>query len=116
MKKKRQRLIYLKSIDEIPESFASREEEAEVWDTHSLVDIWDQLEEVKFKIGGELKAKLEARQRDREQNVIRLDAEQADAARKIARRKKKDYQLLVKQWIDESITREQQAERRRKAS
>jgi len=115
MKKKRQRMIYLKSVDEIPESFASYEEEAEFWDTHSPIYIWDQLEEVEFKVGGELKARVDARRRAREQNLIRLDAKQAEAVKKIARRKKKDYQLLIRQWIDESIKREQ-AERKRKVS
>jgi len=115
MTKKRQRMIYLKSVDEIPDTFVSREEEAEFWDTHSVADIWDQLEEVEFKVGGELKAKGEARRREREQNLIRLDAKQAEAVKKIARRKKKDYQLLIKHWIDEGIERER-AERKRKVS
>jgi hypothetical protein len=106
---------YLKSVDEIPDTFASYEEEAEFWDTHSLAKIWDQLEEVEFTIGGELKARVDARQREREQNLIRLDAKQADAARKIARRKKRDYQILIKQWIDEGIEREG-VQRKRKVS
>jgi hypothetical protein len=115
MKKKRRRLKYLKSVDEIPESFASREEEAEFWDTHSLVDIWDQLEEVEFTIGRELIERVDARRRARAKNSIQLDTQQAEAARKIARRKKMDYQSLIKQWIDESIQREQ-TERKRKVS
>lgn len=40
---------YLKSLDEIPR-FKSEREEAEFWATHSLADIWDQLDPVGIEL------------------------------------------------------------------
>ena len=34
----------------IPEQFATVDEAAEFWDTHSLADYWDFTEEVDFKV------------------------------------------------------------------
>lgn len=39
-----------KKIDPIPESFASLEEAAEFWDTHSVTDYWDEMEEVEIEV------------------------------------------------------------------
>lgn len=39
-----------KKIDPIPESFASLEEAAEFWDTHSVADYWDEMEEVEIEV------------------------------------------------------------------
>lgn len=37
-------------IDPIPDDFASIEEAAEFWDTHSLADYWDQTAEVEIEV------------------------------------------------------------------
>lgn len=37
-------------IDPIPESFATIEEAAKFWDTHSIADYWDEMTEVDFEI------------------------------------------------------------------
>lgn len=39
-----------KKVDPIPESFASLEEAAAFWDTHSVADYWDEMEEVDIEI------------------------------------------------------------------
>ena len=63
--------------DPIPESFASDEEAAEFWDTHSVADYWDQTREVKgvkidlvrrhFRVDAKLARKIDqiARRRGR---------------------------------------------------
>lgn len=39
------RLLKITSLDQIPTSFATEDEEANFWDTHSISDeLWDQLE------------------------------------------------------------------------
>ena len=43
------RMRYLKSLDEIPH-FKNEAEEAEFWATHSLADLWDQLEPVEIEV------------------------------------------------------------------
>ncbi len=43
------RMRYLKSLDQIPH-FKSESEEAEFWATHSLMDLWDQLEPVELEV------------------------------------------------------------------
>lgn len=110
--KKKQRIIYLKSVGEIPE-FKNEREAAEFWDSHSPIKIWDQLEEADIEIGGELKKRLEARWRERQGRLIELDAEQVNEVKHIARRKKVDHRTLIKTWIEEGISREQQHKVRR---
>lgn len=49
------KLIKLTSVEQIPSSFASEEEEATFWDTHSISDeLWEQLEPAEplfFEVG-----------------------------------------------------------------
>jgi hypothetical protein len=104
--KKKRRITYLKSVDEIP-AFKNEREAAEFWDTHSPIHIWDQLEEAPIEIGAELKKRLEARRPARRAQIIELDVEQMRAVDHIARRKKMDHRTLIKTWIAEGIAREQ---------
>jgi hypothetical protein len=56
----KQKLIYVKSIEEIPD-FKSDDEIAEWYQTHSTVLIQDQLEGLPAAIGGKLRRRVTAR-------------------------------------------------------
>jgi predicted DNA binding CopG/RHH family protein len=88
--------------------FRSDEEAAEYFETHSIADIWDKLQEVKAP---KLSKKLEKAIRDRHAAAkspisIRLDAEQIAATKKIAAVKSVGYQTQLRMWIAEGIRRE----------
>jgi len=56
----RRRLVYVKSLTEIPD-FKSEDEVAAWYRTHSTVLIQDQLESLPARVGGKLRARLVAR-------------------------------------------------------
>jgi predicted DNA binding CopG/RHH family protein len=101
---------YLKSLDEIPH-FRSEAEEADFWSTHSLADIWDQLEPVEIEVSpGARRITL---QRSRKRPVtLRLEERQVAQAKQLARKKSLSYQALMRSWISEGIAREEQLRRR----
>jgi predicted DNA binding CopG/RHH family protein len=101
---------YLKSLDEIPH-FRSEAEEADFWSTHSLADIWDQLEPVEIEVSpGARRITL---QRSRKRPVtLRLEERQVAQAKQLARKKSLSYQALMRSWIGEGIAREEQLRRR----
>jgi predicted DNA binding CopG/RHH family protein len=101
---------YLKSLDEIPH-FRSEAEEADFWSTHSLADIWDQLEPVEIEVSpGARRITL---QRSRKKPVtLRLEERQVAQAKQLARKKSLSYQALMRSWISEGIAREEQLRRR----
>ncbi len=104
------RMRYLKSLDEIPH-FTSEAEEAEFWATHSLTDLWDQLEPVEIEVLP--KARRITLRRSRKKPVtLRLEERQIAQAKQLARRKSLSYQALMRSWISEGIAREQQPRRR----
>lgn len=99
-----QKLRYLKSVDEIPQ-FASEEEEAQFWDTHSPLEILDQLEEVEIEVAGNLKERIEERLRERLLSLF-LKPEQIEEVKEIAKRKGIDYLALLQTWVGERIKSE----------
>jgi predicted DNA binding CopG/RHH family protein len=101
---------YLKSLAEIPH-FRSEAEEADFWSTHSLADIWDQLEPVEIEVSpGARRITL---QRSRKRPVtLRLEERQVAQAKQLARKKSLSYQALMRSWISEGIAREEQLRRR----
>jgi len=103
-KRRSKRLIHLKSVEQIPE-FHSLEEEAEFWDSHSPVEILDQLEPVKLELAEDLKKKIEERYRERLLSLC-LDSDQIRKAKQIAKKRGVGYLVLLKQWIQAGITRE----------
>jgi predicted DNA binding CopG/RHH family protein len=104
------RIRYLKSLDEIPH-FKNEAEEAHFWSTHSLADIWDQLEPVEIEVSP--RARRITSQRTRKKPVtLRLEEHQIARAKQLARRKSLSYQALMRSWISEGIIREAQARRR----
>jgi len=100
---RKKKIRELKSLKEIPE-FSNYEEEAKFWDTHSVSQIWEQLEPVELEIDAALIEKRLNRQ------LFKLEPSQVRAALNIAQRKKVDFLSLIKQWIDEGINRESETD------
>jgi predicted DNA binding CopG/RHH family protein len=95
---------YLKSLDEVP-AFKNEADEAEFWSTHSLAEIWDQLEPIEVKVSP--KARRVTLRRTRKKPVtLRLEQRQITPAKQLARAKSLSYQALMRSWISEGIARE----------
>jgi predicted DNA binding CopG/RHH family protein len=77
--------------------FKSLEEESDFWDTHSFVDFWDELEDVKGHFVDARPKKLVS---------IRFDPELITAAKRIARTKGLGYQTLLRMWAYEGLNKE----------
>ena len=73
--------------DLIPENFASIEEAAEFWETHSLADYWDVTKEVHFDVN--LKP--------------RIDEDILQKVKKIASQNGVSIETLINQWLKEKI-------------
>ena len=97
------RMRYLKSLDEIPR-FTNEAEEAEFWSTHSLADIWDQLEPVEFEVSP--KARRIVIRKRKKPVTLRLEQRQIALAKRLARERSLSYQALMRSWINEGIARE----------
>jgi hypothetical protein len=78
--------------DPIPE-FASREEEAEFWDTHSLADYWDEFKPVRVRFAKNLSEGI----------TIRLDPETLRQVRVLAKEKGIGPTVLIRMWIMERL-------------
>lgn len=96
-KSKSHRLIYLRSLEEIPE-FESPEEEAAFWDTHSPVEILDQLEPVTLELSPVLRRELEERLLS-----VCLSPSQIKRLMKIAKQEGVSCFTLVKRWIEAGL-------------
>ena len=103
----RRPLRYLKSLDEIPR-FKNEAEEAEFWGTHSLADIWDQLEPVEVKVSPTAR-RITLRRTRKKPVTLRLEEWQIALAKQLARAKSLSYQALMRSWISEGIVREEGA-------
>ncbi len=78
--------------------FKTLEEESEFWDTHSVMDYWDEMEPVEGPL-------IDARSPKRLVS-IRLDPSLIAAAKRIARTKGIGYQTLLRMWAYEGLARE----------
>jgi CopG antitoxin of type II toxin-antitoxin system len=76
----------------IPE-FASREEEAEFWDTHDLADYWDEFKPVQVTVAKKLAARIS----------IDLEPEDWKILRSMAREKGVSPITLAQTWIMEHL-------------
>jgi hypothetical protein len=76
----------------IPE-FASREEEAEFWDTHDLTDYWDEFKPVQVSVAKKLSARI----------TIDLDPEAWQKLLSVAREKGISPITLAQTWIMERL-------------
>lgn len=73
--------------------FASREEEAEFWDTHDMSDYWDELKPVKLKFAKNLSKGI----------TIRFDEETLEKLRHYAHQKGIGPTTLARMWILERL-------------
>jgi len=78
--------------DPVPE-FASREEEAEFWDTHSTADYEDEFKPVRARFAKNLSEGI----------TIRLDLETLSKVRSLAKEKGIGPTVLIRMWIMERL-------------
>jgi len=93
--------------------FGSDEEAARFFDTHSVADYWDQMEDVDEVI--ELAPRLVRRIQEGMKKrllALRLEEWQIRRAKEIARLKKVPYQALMREWITRGIRAETSKKRR----
>ncbi len=76
----------------IPE-FASREEEAEFWDTHDVTDYWDELKPVHVRFAQNLSEGI----------AVRLDQATLQKLRSLAKDKGMDPSVMARMWIMERL-------------
>jgi hypothetical protein len=95
----RSRMIYLRTVGEIPE-FATLEEEAAFWETHSPLEILDQLEPVRVQLSKGLQRRLGERLL-----VLCLSAPQIARVRELAHNKRVSSLELVRRWIEAGLQR-----------
>ena len=82
----------VKPREQLPQ-FASREEEAEFWDTHDLTDYWPDFKPVQARFARSLSEGI----------TIRLDPETLAELRKRAHARGIDPTTLVRMWIIEQL-------------
>jgi predicted DNA binding CopG/RHH family protein len=87
---------------------SSDEAAAEYFETHSVADVWNQLQEAKpLKLSKALTKTIRERHAAAKSPIsIRLGPDQIAAARKIAAAKSVGYQTQLRMWIAEGIRRE----------
>ena len=78
--------------------FASDQEEADFWDTHSFVDYMDDTTEVDVTF-------VDARPR-KEQISLRLDRETITRLKAVAHKRGIGYQTLIRMWVMERLNQE----------
>ena len=88
--------------------FASDNESANYFETHSVAELWNQLAEAKpVKPSTELAKSIREKHSVAKSPIsIRLVPEQIAAAKKIAAAKSVGYQTQLRMWIAEGIRRE----------
>lgn len=86
--------------------FKTLEEESEFWDTHSLADYWDEMEDVEGSL-------IDARP-PKKLVSIRFDAPLIAAAKRVARVKGVGYQTLIRMWAYEGLARDLRSRRSQK--
>lgn len=74
-------------------SFATRQEEAEFWDTHDMADYWDEFKPVKVRFAKNLSEGI----------TIRLDPGTLDELRTQAHQKGMGPTTLARMWILEHL-------------
>jgi hypothetical protein len=93
--------------------FKSDLEMARFFDTHSVADYWDQMEDVDevFVLAPALARRIRERMKKRLMS-LRLEEWQIRRAREIARQKKIPYQALMREWITRGIRADSAKSRR----
>lgn len=91
--------------------FATEQEEAEFWSTHSTTPYWEDAEEVppeEIVIDPDLRSRILQRAREKQLISLRLEKRQIEQAKRIAVKKAIPYQVLIRSWIEEGIQNELQ--------
>ena len=83
-----------RALSRIPE-FATRQEEAEFWDTHDFTDYWDELEPVEVKFSDDLSSCI----------TIPLDSNSLTEVFNLADKKGVSPASLIRSWILERLNR-----------
>jgi predicted DNA binding CopG/RHH family protein len=92
--------------EKIPK-FKTDKEEAEFWDTHSAVDLLDELLEVEEPIELSDRLREEIRRKSKRTKIsLRVNPEHIKLAKILARSKGIPYQTLVQMWIVDGLKRE----------
>ncbi len=94
---RRPRMIYLRTVEEIPD-FESLEEEAAFWETHSPIEILDQLEPVRVQLSKGLQRRLGERLL-----ALCLSAPQLARVRELAHKKRVSSLELIRRWIEAGL-------------
>jgi hypothetical protein len=81
-----------KKVEAIPSSFASIEEAAEFWNSHSVADYWDETREIEG-----VKINLIRRH-------VHIDADLARKIHNVARRRGVSAETLVNLWLQEKTS------------
>jgi hypothetical protein len=81
------------SMDTRIPDFGSREEEAEIWDTHDVTDYRDELRPVRVRFSPNLSAGM----------TVRLDPADREALGRIAAERGVGPSTLVRMWIKERL-------------
>jgi predicted DNA binding CopG/RHH family protein len=82
-------------------AFASREEEAEFWDTHSTADYEDEFKPVKVRVAKNLSHGM----------TIRLDPDTLREVRELAQEKGMGPTTLIRMWVMERLQEVKSARR-----
>lgn len=82
--------------------FKNFEEEAEFWDTHSVADFLDELEEVELKVKGPLKHAF----------LVSMDGKSLTELLAVAKSKNTDFITLAQTWIMERLAQEREKSNR----
>lgn len=77
----------------MPDRFASREEEAEFWDTHDIAGYWHELKPVKLKLSDNLAHEV----------IIRFDSDTFKKVCKTASNRGVTPIALIRQWVVERL-------------
>lgn len=79
--------------DPMPDKFASREEEAEFWDTHDIADYWHELKPVELKFSENLAHGV----------VVRFSSDTLTKVYETAREQGITMDALIQKWVVERL-------------
>ena len=79
--------------DPMPDKFASREEEAEFWDTHDIADYWHELKPVELKFSEDLAHGV----------VVRFESDTLTKVYDTAREQGITMDALIQKWVVERL-------------
>jgi len=88
-----------KKVDLLPKSFKDENEAAEFWETHSVADYWDEMQEARFDI-----------EIDEVPQAVALEYPVARKLSEVARRENQPIDTLVNLLLKDWLAQKQMAE------